>query len=119
VEVNPPGVEEEVTAVAEQLGVSRDDEVLRRALQLVESVRRTTERLIGTATLVDIASLALEIVEQGLSTEEAIDLAASIALPSQLEGLPRDVLERLASQLQDAYRRTAEAVRNLYRYVPE
>ena len=119
VEINPPEAEEEVTAVAEQLGVSKDNEVLRRALQLVESVRRTTDRPIGTATLVDIASLALEMVEQGLSTEEAIDLAASIALPSQLEGLPRDVLERLASQLQDAYRRTAEAVRNLYRYVPE
>jgi len=120
VEVNPPEPEEERRAVARQLKRGEDDEVVKLASELVEKVRALTGRIVGTATLVDIAMIALDAHErEGMSIEDAIDLAASMALPSQLEGLPRDVLEKLASNLEEGYKRTAEAVRSLYRHVPE
>ena len=120
IEIGPPEPEEERRAVAGQLGRREDDEVVRLASELVKKMRDLTDRPVGTATLVDIAMIALEAHEkEGVSVKEAIDLAASMALPSQLEGLPRDVLEKLASNLEEDYRQTAEAVRSLYRYVPE
>ena len=121
IEISPPKPEEERRAVAKQLERSEDDEVVGLASEFVEKVRSLTGRPVGTATLVDITAIALEAHErEGVSAKEAIDLAASAALPSQLEGLPRDVLENLTSNLEkDGYKQTAEAVRSLYKYVPE
>lgn len=120
VEVGPPGSEEEKKAVARQLGKREKDEVIELAARLVEKVRGLVGRPVGTATLVDIATIALEAREEGMEIGRAVDLAASASLPSQLEGLSQDVLETLASELEKmGFKRTSEAVRGLYKYVPE
>lgn len=121
VEVNPPGIEKEKEAVANQLGVDVNDEILSKAAEIVEKIRgENVRRQIGTAILADIASLALEVLASVGSKVEAVDLAAATLIPSQLEGLPRETLEKLSDWLKNhGYEHTAKAVRSLYEYASE
>lgn len=119
IEIGNPSPEDEKKAVAKQVNIEEDNPILQKAFEIITKVRTTTERPIGTATLVDIVSMAKEISQKVKDVNTAVDLAASIVLPSQLEGLSPDILEKLASELEVKYARTSEAIRSLYKYVPE